>query len=378
MQFRQDLERRFARAHLADILNSTPRESRIRRLFPETVKSRILSEQPFANIGTQGTMSSLESDLPRTVLSGPCFIPRREVKNFSTLASLLSQAKIDFEEYLHSVENILSKLPTLQTIYNVGAYLDSDPNSATNLIVIFETNEYSKLLLKNDPSLIRRYGDAVLEKIASLAHRHETAIRRIHQKRQLRSRLRFVYTHDPDFAELVETELLDCLSKTYLRASRYPRNLGLPAGLSVELYYTYPFAKAITRSLFGLEDTKIILCENYRNFLPIPKTYALPTELFSLGNNCQWLGLLPPPSLDGKRDMHLGLPLYLGSSVNAEQQLAVVRNRSVLVAYLMYISSWKELQDKELLELVLSCYQDRSFGPLVKELLVTRLNRPIS
>ncbi len=232
------------------------------------------------------------------IITGPCFIPSSEISRFRSC---------DLQE----AEAILDKSPTIQNVVCVGL-----PKGGRGVIVL-ETKEYGNLNPNKPQVAIVKAAQRALRLIIGYQHI-------IAENNSGLPGLVPIYTHDTGPDEMVKDTIKELLADhPEIRDHRALAGCDNPeehGRLRIEASYTPQFAER----LFG-KDCSYTVAENYKHGLQFFDDFGILRDVFVRAINdgrLNFLGLIPPKSLDGKVEMDDGRPIYLGNEACLKESLA--------------------------------------------------------
>ena len=225
------------------------------------------------------------------IITGPCFIPSSEIGRFRSCDA-------------ETAESILAKSPTIQNVVCVGL-----PKNGRGVIVL-ETKEYANLNPNRPESAMLEAARRTLNFI--LAYQHTIA-----GNNSGLPGFKPLYTHEAAADEMVRDTIRELLSEhPEIRGHKALSKCDNPeehGRLRIEASYTPQFAER----LFG-KGCSYTVAENYKHGLQFFDEFGILKSVFSRAikeGRLNFLGLIPPKSLDGKVEMDNGKPIYLGSRI---------------------------------------------------------------
>lgn len=339
-------------------------QTKVHKIFPEALSSRGMNEQPYALRGTVNINQALNNSNVLLII-GPCLIAGVDVKKVVDIARNRISNNISQNAYLKQIFLILNRQPSLQNVISIGAYIDNIKGSKRDILCIMETYEVALLLANNDHEFFNENKELLLELSNNVAKRIESMIENVRQRRNIKSKIIYFYTHENRENKLVK-ELIEFISKDNIkpREKSYfiPKDWQSISKTRVEIFYTKIFIEKVKDFLNSKYDS-VILCENYKHFSQINDgSFILPSQMFGNIDNRNWLGLIPLPSLINEGEMDANKPLFLGYPSITEimnQFKKMNANHTIynLGSYALSLLPFKEVCRSNFIELLNTVYK---------------------
>ncbi len=348
------------KGRLKDLIES----ERIRDIFPEILQCRSLDEQPYALFGTKGVTNVLDKG-NITVITGPCFFATCDIKNLNNLHRMFLNKEISKNKYFKCIKDITERQPSLQNVVTVGGAINhTSEKKNVEIVSIMETYEAALLIANNDFELFNSNKRKFLYLTRKIAKKTKKMIDNFRTSHNIKSDIKYFYTHKNE-AVAIYDDIFELIKTQKPRKGAWMeiddwRNL---SRTRVEIAYTTLFSKKI-KNWAGRQNSDVILCENYRHFLQIIDHFNMPLELFGLNNGHNWIGLVPPPSLDNKKEMDMGVPLYLGKlkSFPISNQINLINRSSdiyILGSYLLNLLPCDKLNTKSTIKFMDTIFKSK-------------------
>ena len=202
-----------------------------------------------------------------------------------------------------------------------------------------ETQQIAHLLANNNEDLFKKYEETLLSIAVKTAERIERFIENYRKMMGVKSRIIYFYSHGEEEKNIIDN-IVNSLAKNGTKprddAYFHIENWTDTKKVQVEIVYTRLFIDKINEFLHNNYDM-IVLCENYKHFYQISKSFVLPIEYFAT----DMIGIIPLPSIESEKEMDISKPLYLGK-MNEDILNSV--NRFSLGSYLLSLTSSKDLE----------------------------------